>query len=189
MDAHKHALLDTLTPSTRSAIWTTAKANGLGVDDVVQALLGRTENGGEGARLLAQKLIGDTDEDVLLDVAKLADTWPMPEPTAAEIARTQEEDAKARAVTRDEKIHQIMKKVTADAVAAAEATYPLDANGVPRLAIIVTGGTLKEGADKVIAEAIKSGDKQRIADAIKDAASPGGRVTIENLITDEPPTS
>jgi hypothetical protein len=190
MDVHKHALLATLSTPTRTAIWSIAKDNGLGVDDVIQALLGRTESPGEGARLLAQKLIGDTDEDVLLELATLADTWPMPGPTEAELTRAREEEAKARAVTRDEKIHEIMDKVRADAIAAHATAvtrdekiekYPLDANGLPRLAIIVSGGTLKEGAEKSIVDALRSHDEARLAAAISEGASPGARVTIENM--------
>jgi hypothetical protein len=80
MDAHKHALFATLTPTTRSSIWSAAKDNGLGVDDVVQALLGRWDNLGEGARTMAQHLHSEHETEAMVEVMTLADTWPQPVP-------------------------------------------------------------------------------------------------------------
>lgn len=76
MAPEKHDLFATLTPTSRTAIRSLALENGLGYDDVVQALLGRTLERGEGARLMAQKLHGDAEPELLEEVATLAETWP-----------------------------------------------------------------------------------------------------------------
>ena len=83
MDLPEPALFAQLLPATQTAIRSVAEANGLPIDDVVQARLGRWWSRGEGALLTAQTLHGEVDEAVLNDVMKLDEVWPMPGPSAA----------------------------------------------------------------------------------------------------------
>lgn len=62
-----------------------------------------------------------------------------------------------------------------------------DSNGIPRMMVIVSGGTLKPGADKVLADNFRAHSKGRknygalmiIEATPPDGAAPGARVTIE----------
>ncbi len=80
MSPEKHALFNTLPESARAEVRAVAVTNGLPIDDVIQALLGRSEHLGEGARALAQHLHSEHETETIADVLTLAEHWPQPEP-------------------------------------------------------------------------------------------------------------
>ncbi len=83
MDASKHAILATLYPTTQKFIRDAAMGGGVGIDDLVQALLARDDARPPAyAKVLtdlAEKMRGAYGEHFDSDLAKLAETWPQPE--------------------------------------------------------------------------------------------------------------